>query len=62
MSVREQEEFLAPEVYEGANGHVVICQEWPALQGEQYLRVMLTPEQAEALAHQILALLKRGIA
>jgi hypothetical protein len=47
------------EVYEGGNGDVVLCQEWPALGGEQYTRVIISVRDAERVAHEILALVKR---
>lgn len=60
MNVKE-DQFLPPEVYENGNGYFVICQEWPELEGDKYLRIMVAPEHAEALAHALLALARKEL-
>lgn len=48
-------EVMAPDVFVGGCGHVVICQEWTTSKGEEYTRVLLQPRVAEAVAMKILA-------
>jgi hypothetical protein len=48
-------EFMPAEVYEGACGHLVILQEWPSIEGEEYVRIILPMSDAENLAHSILS-------
>jgi hypothetical protein len=52
-------EPMRVEVYEGGNGHVVLCQGWPELAGEKYLRIIINLKDAETVAEEILALAKR---
>jgi hypothetical protein len=50
------EKFMAISVFEGGNGDLVLCQEWPSLhRGERFARVMIEMKDAEKLAGQILA-------
>lgn len=53
-------EFEKVDVYEGASGHIVLCQEWPDESGKPaYLRLMMSHHEAEVVATQMLLLLKR---
>jgi hypothetical protein len=49
-------ETMTPEVFEGASGHLIICQEWPALEETSYLRIMVSMVDARKLANEILAI------
>lgn len=55
MSVLETFEVMPIDVFVGGCGHVVLCQEWPDLTGESYLRVMLNERDAEKLCQKIMA-------
>ena len=57
----DQPQFLPPDVYDNGNGYFIICQEWPQLDGDKYMRIMVAPDQAEALAHSLLAIARRDI-
>jgi hypothetical protein len=46
---------MAPDVFVGGCGHVVICQEWTSANGEEYTRVLMKPHVAEEIAAKILA-------
>ncbi|MBR1154181.1 hypothetical protein [Bradyrhizobium sp. JYMT SZCCT0428] len=46
---------LMPEVFRGAGGDLVLCQEWPALDGELYVRVIIPMDRALELASAIAA-------
>jgi hypothetical protein len=43
------------DVFEGGAGNLVLCQEWPSLHGELYLRILLPMAEARQLAEAILA-------
>lgn len=47
--------FMPVNAFEGGNGDLVLCQEWPSMDRERYARVMLDMKDAEKLAMQILA-------
>lgn len=47
--------FMAVAVFEGGNGDLVLCQEWPSLSCERFVRVMLDMRDAEKLAMNILS-------
>lgn len=47
--------FMAVAVFEGGNGDLVLCQEWPALAGDRFVRVMLDMKDAERLAMNIMS-------
>lgn len=47
--------FMPVDAFEGGNGDLVLCQEWPSIESERYLRVMVPMKDAEKLAMQILA-------
>lgn len=59
MSEQKQAEppfdVMAPDVFVGGCGHIVICQEWTTAKGEEYTRVLMQPRIAEAVAMKILA-------
>ena len=48
-------ETMPPEVFEGATGDLVICQEWSTEKNERYLRIRVPMAHAVALAERILA-------
>lgn len=56
MSDTKTFEVMPVEIYEGACGHIVICQEWPELGGESYARLFLTRENAKEVCRQIMAI------
>jgi hypothetical protein len=47
--------FPMPEVFIGGNGDVVVVQEIPRLAGEHCIRLMLSVDDAEAVAETIKA-------
>lgn len=48
--------FMPVSVFEGGNGDLVLCQEWPSVdQGERFMGVMLNMKDADRLATEILA-------
>ncbi|PAY05397.1 hypothetical protein CK489_28825 [Bradyrhizobium sp. UFLA03-84] len=51
-------EVMPCDVFMGGGGHVVLCQEWPDRDGlgEQYLRILLSLDDAERVAKEISAL------
>ncbi|MGA7807142.1 hypothetical protein [Bradyrhizobium sp.] len=52
-------ETMPVDVFEGAGGHLVLCQELPSLAGgEEYIRIMVPMDAAEELAQRILAVCK----
>jgi hypothetical protein len=46
---------MPPDVFEGATGMLVLCQEWTHQRGEQYVRIMVPMAEASRLAEGILA-------
>jgi hypothetical protein len=46
---------LMPEVFRGALGDLVLCQEWPTLDGERYVRLIIPMDRALDLASAIAA-------
>jgi hypothetical protein len=48
-------ETMAPEVFRGATGMLVICQEWSSEKTESFSRIMVPMADAVALAERILA-------
>ena len=55
MTVIPDTKFMAVAVFEGGNGDLVLCQEWPSLSGERFVRVMLDMKDAEKLAMNIMS-------
>ncbi len=55
-----EELTLMPEVYLGAGGDVVICQEFPDLNGETYFRIFVSPNRAEEFSKAIMAAAARA--
>lgn len=48
--------FMPITVFKGANGDLVLCQEWPSMhRGERFMRVMIDMKDAEKLAMNILS-------
>lgn len=47
---------LYPDVFEGAGGDLIICQEWPSLKGDEYVRVMIPMRDARRFAAEVLAI------
>lgn len=48
-------EVMPVDVYRGAGtGMLVLCQEWPSIDGETYMRIAIPLRDAESLACQIL--------
>jgi hypothetical protein len=45
---------LPVEVYEGAGGDLVLCQEFPDIKGEFFVRIFVDMDQAEKLCASIL--------
>lgn len=45
---------LPVEVYEGAGGDLVFCQEFPSLKGETFARIFVDMDQAENLCASIM--------
>jgi hypothetical protein len=45
---------LPVEVYEGAGGDLVLCQEFPDIKGEAFVRIFVDMDQAEKLCAQIM--------
>lgn len=52
-------EVMPVDVFEGGGGHIVLCQEWPSVEGERYLRIMLSTADAERVAKEISAIVSR---
>lgn len=50
----EPYEVMPIDVYKGAGGHIVLCQEYSTQSKESYLRIMMNPRDAEKVALQIL--------
>jgi hypothetical protein len=48
-------ETMAPDVFEGATGMLVICQEWTGEKSESFSRIAVPMADAVALAECILA-------
>lgn len=46
---------MPTDVFVGAGGDIVLCQEWPNETGEAYLRIFIAPEDAEKVCQQIMA-------
>lgn len=55
MNDLKDTKFMPVDIFEGGNGDLVLCQEWPSIDRERYLRVMVPMGDAEKLAMQILA-------
>lgn len=48
--------FMPVSVFEGGNGDLVLCQEWPSLKfGDRFVSVMLDMKDAEKLAMSIMS-------
>jgi hypothetical protein len=47
---------MAPDVYEGATGMLVICQEWGSAENESFSRIAVPMADAVALAERISAI------
>jgi hypothetical protein len=47
-------ETMAPDVFEGATGMLVICQEWSSAENESFSRIAVPMADAVALAERIL--------
>ena len=52
--------FMAPEVFEGALGHLIFLQEFPSLKGEEYVRIFFDMNNAEELCSQIMAIARKA--
>ncbi len=52
-------EVMPVEAYEGANGDLVLTQEWSTLSKEHYVRIILNMDNARDLAERIIALAER---
>jgi hypothetical protein len=53
---------MPPSVFKGGNGDLVICQEWPHIDGEHYTRVIVPMRDALKLAHAIIDVARRETA
>lgn len=51
---------LMPEVFLGAAGDLVILQEWPALQGDEFIRVYVPMDRVLDLAAAIIEVARRA--
>jgi hypothetical protein len=49
-------EFMPVDAYQGANGDLVLTQEWSKPEGEDYLRIIMNMKDARDLAERIIAL------
>jgi hypothetical protein len=55
MKASDYSELMPVEVFVGGCGDLVLCQEWPQIEGEQYLRIIVPMRDALKLAHKIIA-------
>ena len=60
MKASDYSELMSVEVFVGGGGDLVLCQEWPQLKGEQYLRIIVPMRDAVELAHKIIAVARRA--
>lgn len=60
VTITLSELALMPEVFEGGLGDLVVCQEWPAIDGEHYSRVVVPMDRALELAAAIAAVARQA--
>jgi hypothetical protein len=60
VSLFDTYEVMPIDVFVGGCGHIVLCQEWPSIKEETYLRVMLNERDAEELCRQIMAAARKA--
>lgn len=51
---------LPVDIYEGAGGDLVLCQEFPALSGERFVRVFIDMDRAEEICAMIMRVAKEA--
>lgn len=52
-------DVMPVDVYESGNGDLMLCQEWPDIDGDAYSRIKIPLDQAESVARRIIALAER---
>lgn len=45
---------LPVDIYEGGGGDLVLCQEFPSIKGEHYVRIFIDMDQAEHICATIM--------